>query len=182
MDEDKQEKPEEKPINSATDRKTNKDVLKWVIVGLVIFAVICLVFWIGMFIGGTKARFSYRWAESYHKNFAGPRSGFLDDWRSFPRGDFISSHGVFGQIIKIEEPTIIIKEGNNNVERIVVVKDDTIIERLRETVKISDLKVDDFIVVIGEPNDSGQIEAKFIRLLPSPLLKGSLRPFPPSMF
>jgi hypothetical protein len=40
------------------------------------------------------------------------------------------------------------------------------IERLRETVKISDLKVDDFVVVIGEPNDSGQIEAKFIRLLP----------------
>lgn len=181
MNENKQEKPEEKPTYSTTDKKPNKDILKRVIIGLVVFAVVCLIFWIGIFVGGTKARFSYRWAESYHKNFAGPRGGFLDDWRSFPRGDFISSHGVFGQIIKIEESTIIIKEGNN-VERIVAVKDSTIIERLRETVKISDLRVDDFIVVIGEPNDSGQIEAKFIRLLPPLPSKGSLRPLPPHIF
>ena len=181
MEEDKQGKLEVKSIYSAADKKINKDILKRIIVGLAAFAVICLIFWIGMFIGGMKARFSYRWAESYHRNFAGPRGGFLDDWRSFPRGDFINAHGVFGQIIKIEESTIIIKEGNN-VERIVIVKDGTIIERLRETVKISDLKVDDFVVVIGEPNDSGQIEAKFIRLLPPPQSKGSLRPLPPSMF
>jgi hypothetical protein len=181
MDENKQGKLEGKPSCSPADKKPNNDVLKRVIIGLTAFAVVCLIFWIGIFIGSMKARFSYRWAESYHKNFAGPRGGFLDDWRSFPRGDFISSHGVFGQIIKIEESNIIIKEGNN-VERIVVVKDGTIIERLRETVKISDLKVDDYIVVIGEPNDSGQIEAKFIRLLPPPPSKGSLRPLPPSMF
>jgi hypothetical protein len=181
MDENKQGKQEEKPTYSTTDKKRDNDVLKRIITGLVVFAVVCLIFWIGMFIGGMKARFSYRWAESYHKNFAGPRGGFLNDWRSFPRGDFISAYGVFGQIIKIEESTIIIKEGNN-VERIVVVKDGTIIERLRETVKISDLKVDDYIVVIGEPNDSGQIEAKFIRLLPPPPSKGSLRPLPPHIF
>jgi hypothetical protein len=181
MNENKQEKPEEKSTYSTTDKKPNKDVLKRVIIGLVVFAVVCLIFWIGIFIGGMKARFSYRWAESYHKNFAGPRGGFLDDWRSFPRGDFISSHGIFGQIIKIEESAIIIKDGNN-MERIVAVKDGTIIERLRETVKISDLKIDDYIVVIGEPNDSGQIEAKFIRLLPTLPSKGSLMPLPPHIF
>ena len=181
MDENKQGKLEEKPVYSTTDKKQNNDALKKVIIGLIAFAVVCLIFWIGIFVGGMKARFSYRWAESYHKNFAGPRGGFLDDWRSFPKGDFISAHGVFGQIIKIEESAIIIKDGNN-MERIVAVKDGTIIERLRETVKISDLKVDDYIVVIGEPNDSGQIEAKFIRLLPPPPLKGSLRPLPPHIF
>jgi hypothetical protein len=163
------------------NKQRKSDVLKQIIIGLAVFVIICLIFWIGMFIGGLKAGFSYRWAESYHKNFAGPRDGFLNDWRSLPKGGFINAHGVFGQIIKIEESAIVIK-GDGNVEGIVIVKDDTIIERLKEIVKISDLKVDDFIVVIGEPNDSGQIEAKFIRLLPPPPYQGSLKPLPPSMF
>jgi len=154
-------------INKNMNENKQKDALKWIIIGLASFVIVILIFNAGMFVGGMKARFSYKWAESYHENFAGPRGGFLNDWRNLPRRDFINAHGVFGQIIKIEESAIVIK-GGDNVEGIVVVKDDTIIERLRETVKISDLKVDDFIVVIGEPNDSGQIEAKFIRLLPPP--------------
>lgn len=97
MDKNKQGESEEKTIYSTIDKKTNKDVLKRVIIGLVVFAVVCLIFWIGIFVGGMKARFSYRWAESYHKNFAGPRGGFLDDWRSFPKGDFISSHVYLGK-------------------------------------------------------------------------------------
>ncbi len=171
---------EQKNISEAK-KLTNHDILKKIIIGLVVIVIIILIFGIGVRIGEKKAGFSYRWAEEYHRNFAGPQRGFLGDWRSFPRGDFINPHGLFGQIIKIEESTIIIKDGNN-VERIVVVKDDTIIERLREAVEITDLKVDDFIVVIGQPNDSGQIEAKFIRLLPPPPSKSSLRSFPPSMF
>jgi hypothetical protein len=60
----------------------------------------------------------------------------------------------------------------------VVIKEDTAIMRFRETIKPSDLKVDDSIVVIGEPNDAGQIEAKFIRVMPSPT--GDLfEPLPP---
>lgn len=183
MNEDQKNSPQEKPSASCRVSKKliNHDILKKIIIGLVVIVIIMLIFGIGVRLGEKKAGFSYRWAEEYHRNFAGPREGFLGDWRSFPRGDFINAHGVFGQIIKIEESTIIIKEGNN-LERIVIVKDGTIIERLRETLKISDLKVDDFIVVIGEPNDSGQIEAKFIRLLPPPSSKESLRPLPPSVF
>jgi hypothetical protein len=147
--------------------------LKWVILGLVILVVIVFIFGVGIFVGERKARFSYRWAEQYHRNFAGPRAGFFDDWRSFPGGDFIGAHGVFGQIIKIDpstnsgQATLIIK-GGDNVEKIVLVKDDTVIKSLQNTLKLSDVKVDDYIVVIGEPNDAGQIEAKFIRLLPPP--------------
>src|SRR4030043_479015 len=102
MNENKQEKPEEKSTYSTTDKKLNKDVLKRVIIGLVVFAIVCLIFWIGIFIGGMKARFSYRWAESYHKNFAGPASGFLGDWQKAPArpNDFVDGHGAFGEIIK----------------------------------------------------------------------------------
>src|SRR3989338_7677813 len=85
----------------------NSDVLKWVIVGLAGFIVLILVFGAGMKVGTLKARYSYRWAENYHRNFAGPRSGFFSDWGNSPRGEFINAHGVFGSIIKIDGNTML---------------------------------------------------------------------------
>ncbi len=168
MNENKQQNPEEKQTSYAINKNLHPDFLKWIIFGLLIFIVLALIFSIGVWVGGAKARFSYRWAESYHQNFGGPREGFFGDWRKLPPpGDFIEAHGVFGQIIKIDGLTLIIK-GRDNVERIVSTNDSATINRSGATVKIGDLKVNDYIVVIGEPNDAGQIEAKFIRLLPAP--------------
>lgn len=148
--------------------KIRNDTLKWVIIGLVGFVIVVLIFGAGMIVGGMKAKFSYRWAESYHKNFAGPRAGFLGDWRRMPPlpGDFIEGHGTFGQIIKIEGNTLIIK-GRGDVEKVVLVTEKTIIQSGRKESRITDLKVDDQIVIIGSPNEQGQIEAKLIRVFPS---------------
>ena len=151
-----QEKTQEKKSNHA-------DILKWVIIGLAIFIIAVLIFWAGMFMGTMKARFSYRWAEQYHRNFAGPKGGFFSDWRMPPFGDFIESHGVFGEIIKINDNDLVIK-GRENIERIVVVNEKTAIKDGFKDIKISDLKVGQVIVVIGSPNDQGQIEAKLIRI------------------
>ena len=153
------------------NKKTNRDVLKWVIIGLAGFVIVVLVFGTGMFVGGMKAKFSYRWAESYHKNFAGPKGGFLYDWRQLPPfpGDFIEGHGTFGEIIKIEGNTLIIK-GRGDVEKIVLVTEKTIIQSGRKDIKILDLKVDDQVVIIGSPNEEGQIEAKLIRVFPSKIV------------
>lgn len=141
----------------------NPDVLKWVIIGLAGFVILILVFGAGMKVGTLKARYSYRWAENYSKNFAGPRNGFFSDWRNFPRGEFINAHGIFGSIIKIDGNTIITK-GRDDVEKTVLVSENTVIQKGRETVKLSDLKADEGIVIIGSPNDQGQIEAKLIRV------------------
>lgn len=161
MDEDKQ----------SQDNKNNKkmcpDVLKWIIIGLAGVGVIVLIFGAGIFVGGMKARFSYRWAENYHKNFAGPREGFMNNLGDFPVGDFIEAHGSFGKIIKIDGKIIII-QGRENIEKTILIKDDTVVKGIRGDIKPTDLKVDDFITVIGSPNDSGQIEAKLIRILPPP--------------
>lgn len=130
-----------------------------------VIAVICLVFGGGMYIGYRKARFSYQWGENYHKNFGGPRSGFI---RDFGGKDLINANGVAGQIIKINNSEIIIR-GRDNIEKIVAIKNDTVIRRFNETVKLSDLKINDFVVVIGEPNNSGQIDAKFLRTMSTPM-------------
>jgi len=130
--------------------------------------VLLLVFGAGIEVGFHKADHSFRWGENYHKNFGGPREGFM---RGGPKGlgqeDFIDAHGTVGQVIKIEGQTLIIK-GRDGVEKTVLLKGGDEIRKGRETVAPADLKVDDMVVVIGEPNDAGQIEAKFIRLMPTP--------------
>lgn len=151
--------------NEQDNKKINRDMLKWIIVGLAGFVIVIFIFGVGMFVGGMKARFSYSWAESYHKNFAGPREGFFGDWRNPPPlpGDFIESHGTFGEIIKVNDSDFVIK-GRDNIEKLILIKEDTVIEKGRITIKKEELKVGDQIVIIGSPNEQGQIEAKLIRI------------------
>jgi hypothetical protein len=138
-----------------------------VIIALFGLALLAGAFGLGIFVGYRKATFSYRWGENYHLNFGGPRGGFFQNFQDLGGRDFIGAHGVFGQIIKIDDQTLVIK-GQDNVERVVLVKSDTSIRRLGENIKLGDLKTNEYITVIGEPNDSGQIEAKFIRVMPLP--------------
>jgi hypothetical protein len=133
-----------------------------IILSLAAIVVLILTFGAGMYVGFHKARFSYQWGENYHKNFGGPRGGLF---RDFGGKDLIDANGVAGQIMKIDGSTLVIK-GRDNVEKIVVVKNDATIKRLNEILKLNDLKIDDLIVVIGEPNNNGQIEAKFLRIMP----------------
>lgn len=138
----------------------------WIAAGI---AVCLLIFAAGVSVGFRKANFSYKWGENYHRNFGGPRGGFLQEFRG---GDFIEGHGTAGQIIKIDDlasistPSLVIK-GAREAEKIILIKNDTVINRLRETIKPGDLKVDDYVVIIGKPNEAGQIEAKLIRIMPA---------------
>ena len=127
--------------------------------------IVCLLsFQAGLIVGFKKANFSFRWGENYHRNFGGPGKGFGSD---FGDRNFIDAFGTFGQIIKIEGSSLVIK-GREDIEKIVLVSDQTIIKRFQDNIKLTDLKVDDYIVIIGEPNTSGQTEAKLIRVMPTP--------------
>ncbi len=149
---------------------------KGIIFGIAALTAILFVLKAGMVIGAKKADFSHKWGDSYHQNFAGPKKGFLMGFRD---KDFIESNGVFGQIIKIahstssgqatsEQANTIVVRGRGDMEKIVVVKENTVIKLFQEDIRPSGLKIDDYIVVIGEPNDSGQIEARLIRVMPEP--------------
>ena len=134
-------------------------IITWGVAGAII---LLLAFHAGVIVGYKKASFSYRWGENYHRNFGGPRGGFSSN---FFDKDFIESHGTFGQIIKIDGTTLVVK-GRDNAEKIIVVKNDTTIRKQRDPVSINNLMVNDYIVIIGAPNNQGQIEATFIRILP----------------
>lgn len=137
-------------------------LFKKIIVGILLFIISLFIFKVGIFIGSRRADFAFKWGENYHKNFAGPREGFFNE---FMGRDFIDANGVFGQIIKIDGQTLVIKS-TNDAEKVVLIKDDTTIRRFRDDLKFSDLKVDDVVIIIGNPNDEGQIEAKLIRIMP----------------
>ncbi|MCX6740394.1 MAG: hypothetical protein NTZ49_04150 [Candidatus Parcubacteria bacterium] len=135
-----------------------------IIIILGILIIVLLIFKAGMIVGGKKADFSCHWNDNYQRNFAGPKEGFLKGFRD---RDFMEANGIFGQILKVEGNSIVIK-GRNDIEKVISTDDKTVIKSFDQTIKISDLKIDEVIVVIGDPNSQGQIEARLIRLMPQP--------------
>jgi hypothetical protein len=134
-------------------------IFKRIIFGVGALIILLLVFQLGIFVGFRKAQFSFRWGDNYHRAFGGPRGGFL---RDFQGNDFINGHGISGTIAKIEENNLVIK-GQDGIEKIIMVADSASIKKGKADIKLSDLKIDERIVVIGSPKDDGSIEAKIIR-------------------
>ncbi|MDD5433704.1 MAG: hypothetical protein PHE77_03600 [Candidatus Pacebacteria bacterium] len=143
----------------------NEKLLQGFIYGFSGLLILLLVFKTGEFVGLRKGSFSCRWGENYHRNFGGPQSGFFNE---FQDNNFINANGVFGQIIKIEGQTIVVKS-QNEMEKVVLIKENTVIEKFKDKITYSDLKFGDYVMIIGEPNNQGQIEANLIRIMPIPL-------------
>lgn len=132
------------------------------LVVLAVTVVLVLIFTLGVFVGHEKGRFSRSWEKNYYGNIMGSgRRGMMN----FDRPGF-NAHSGLGQIIKIDGNNLVIKD-QANVEKTILVTDKTAIVRDNQNIKITDLKVDDKIVIIGRPNDQGQIEPRLIRILPA---------------
>jgi len=138
-------------------------VFQVVVASLGVLLIFLLGLSIGLNVGKHERGFANDWSDNYHKNFAGPRGGFMQEMMKDQ--EIINANGVFGQIIKIEGNNVVVK-GNKDIEKVIVVGEKTIIKRGPETVSLSDLKVSDNVVVVGEPNTAGQIEAKLVRVMP----------------
>jgi len=141
-------------------------------IGIVIVAM--LIFSAGITVGFHKASFGRAWGENYERNF-----GMMPNRPIFGQDNFPNANGAVGKIIKIELPNIIVQDKDNR-EKVVTTKTDTNIQDGKDNIKVADLKIDDFIVVIGTPNEQGQIEAKFIRVMPlgMPVPPGGETPAP----
>jgi hypothetical protein len=158
-----------------TDKLFQSKIFKKVVLGIIILVIFLSVFKMGMVVGARKAEFSNRWSDNYHRNFGGPRNGFLS---GFNDRDFIGASGTFGEIIKADRGTLVVK-GQGDVEKIILIKDNTVIKRFSDTMKLTDIKIGDYAVVIGESNDAGQIEANLVRLLPLQSKDMTIKSFAP---
>ena len=140
-------------------------LFRGLILGIVGLIILVFVFSLGVYVGTEKAEFSFKWADEYHRNFAGPQGGFLGNMMG---QDLTDGNGVFGQLIKINGQTLTIR-GLDNVKKNILVGDKTTIIYQRKNVKLSDLKINETVVVIGDPDNNGQIQAELIRVMPAPV-------------
>ncbi len=148
----------EQEIKKVSESKTTKKVIKAGVV--IVFALI--IFQAGQFVGLKRAEFSFRMADNYYNNFE--RGGMMKPLNR----DFTESHGAAGKLISINLPTITVSTPDN-IEKTIYISSSTIIREFRDVIASSSLKIDDFVVAIGDPTDKGQIEAKFIRVMPEPV-------------
>jgi len=162
-------------MNDETKEKIKKSLnskfFRTIIYVLGIFVIVFFVFQAGMMVGFKRVSFGRDWGNNYALNFGAPHMGPQIMGGRF--GEFNNNlpnaHGAIGKIIKVELPTIAVLDEKDNTEKTVLVNDKTEILKLRDKINSSELKIDDYIIVIGIPNSSGQIEARLIRILPAPL-------------
>ena len=149
-----------KDIKEFTQSKLFQKILT--LVG--VFIVALIIFQAGVFMGYRKASFSYRFGDNYYRAFGdrGPKP-----FRGSMMGAFIESNGAVGKIISINLPTFVLL-GRDNIEKVILIKNDTQIRYLDASATSSDLKVDDFVVAFGSPNENSEIEAKLVRVIPVP--------------
>ena len=135
------------------------------IVFFVIFFGLFAAFWCGLQIGYNRAAFTYKFGDNYYKTFEQePRHHGMG---IIPQDSVMNSHGAVGKIISINLPTMVVSE-IDGTEKIIRTSDDTSVHQQKNTITVNTLKVGDFIITIGAPNTNSEIEAKFIRLIPSP--------------
>jgi hypothetical protein len=147
-------------FQSATAKRT--------ILGIGAFVILLFVFQAGIFVGYFKASHSLRAGDNFSRTFGERGPGFGGKMMpGFGMMDPTNAHGTTGAIVSVNLPTIIVSD-RDGTEKTVTVSDKTDIRKFRNTIKAEDLSVNDFIVVIGAPNEQGDIAAQLIRVMPAP--------------
>lgn len=138
------------------------------IIGIATFLILAIVFQVGVFVGFKKASFSQRLGENYGRIFGddkAPQMGGM--FAGMPFDNIPGGHGAVGKVIKTSTSTIVVAEPNN-IEKVILLNQETSIREARGEIKAGDITVGDFVSIIGEANSQGEIEAKLVRVLPPP--------------
>ncbi len=151
-------------LHSTFESKT----LRRVLIALLAIISVLVVFQAGVVVGRHEAGFAYRFGDSYYRVF---RSG---EDRGMPMGSSFfnlpGGNGAFGKIIKVSLPTFLVEEPRGE-EKVVLLNASTTIRSGEQIISSSTLAEDDYVVVIGNPNDSSQVVARFVRVLPPPPMR-----------
>lgn len=136
----------------------------WPRLSLILFVLILILvsFQFGRSVGLRQAGFAGRLGDNYRA--LADRGRQLPEFPPFEKG-LPGGHGAVGKIIKVSLPTIVISTPDN-LEKTILLDEGTLIRNFRENASSSELVVGKVIVALGEPNESAQIVAKLIRLLP----------------
>ncbi|MBP6858248.1 MAG: hypothetical protein KBC33_00235 [Candidatus Pacebacteria bacterium] len=129
--------------------------------------VLIVVFWMGVTVGWRKAEFSYRFSDNYYRSFGGHERSPIGKIGMPDPDDLINGHGAVGKVISVNLPTVIVSDANG-VEKSIRITNDTVVRSGRGGIASTTITDHDFIVVIGNPDTTGLITAKLIRVMPPP--------------
>ena len=148
-------------MNNLLESKKIRAIL--VILGGLI--VLFVVFGLGMAVGYDRAGFAAGFDRNYYRIFFGGAPGGPMGMMAPPMPG--ATHGVVGAVIDVGTSTISVTDEKNN-EQSIVISSGTVIRDGDTDGAIADVAVGDQIAVIGEPDNNGQIEARFVRILSTP--------------
>jgi hypothetical protein len=134
-----------------------------VVMGVAITLVVICIFEAGVALGYHEATFSSHWGENYSTNFGGTDYG-LDSHQP-------TAHGSIGKILSVSTSgatTTLVVDGDSHPEQKVLVDSDTTIRSQENTMTVSSLTAGTYVVILGTPDDQGVIDAKLVRIVPSP--------------
>jgi hypothetical protein len=142
--------------------------IKGVLIGIITCVILLIVFTAGSSVGEHRARFAGQFGDNFERNLVGPKNerGAMDTME----GDFgkmmPGGHGAVGKILSINLPQVVVSSPDN-LEKTILISTSTIIREFTQNIPNSNLKVGDSVIIIGNPNNNGQIEAKLIRIMPA---------------
>jgi hypothetical protein len=137
-----------------------------IIFGVCIMFVVMGIFKAGVMVGYHEATFSSRWGQNYEQNFGG--MGMMP---GLPNEHLPNPDGTFGKIISISttaSTTTLVVNSPQNPEEKIVVSADTLVRDHMNTINVTTLSAGSYVVVLGSPNNQGEIEAKLVRVVPAP--------------
>ena len=128
----------------------------FLIIIYIVLAILVLVaiFAAGMEVGQHRAQYDRTWRTQYLENFG-------------PANQPPSDHGTIGKILSTPLPLVIV-EDQSGIEKTIIINSETNIRDGNVALKPTDLAPNEFVVAIGDPDSNGQIQARFIRVLPAP--------------
>src|SRR3990172_8160790 len=134
-------------------------LLGGILIGSGLLLAVLFIFWLGMVVGERKADFTHRVGEQFGREFGGrvapPPVGRPHIFPAPGKG-FFGGHGTAGEVVKAEDGQLVIV-GPENVEKTVIVSENTVLIKGRERVQPREIEVGNRVVVIGTPNNEGQI-------------------------
>ncbi len=134
-----------------------------IVIGLGSLVLVIIVFQAGEFVGYRKAEYANKFGDSFQRNFIGVRRSSSNVLFT----DMPGGHGAIGKVVSVSLPTFVV-EGPDNIEKIVMIDDDTVFRSFRNEASTTDIAPDQYVVVLGNPDDDGKIDAKLVRLVPPP--------------
>ncbi len=131
------------------------DTWKLVVAVVLALLVLVVVFGAGMLAGLEKARFSDHWQENYYPNVLGILG---------KQPMVLNAHGVIGPVIKLNTNSMVVEDGDGS-EKTVLISPATTIREDGNTITFSQVELNDQVVVIGSPNNQGEITASLVRVM-----------------